>query len=167
MKNGFTLIELLVVLSIIVIGATLVVPSLSSLMASSQLNSSARDLVNILSQARSEAISRNSQVSIVPAGGLWSADWSIITDDNGNGIQDGTDVLIGVRNSKSGVNFVNADTMYSGFAGYLSNGFGVGSGGQGGGLFQICLINNATPISRIVTITSTGKPSVSVGPVCS
>ena len=168
MKNetGFTLVELIVVLAIIAIGLTIGAPSFSSMMVKSRLDAGARDLAVTLSHARSEAITRNTQVTVIPTGGLWSNDWTTITDDNGNGVLDGSDEVIAVREAKAGVSFGNSDGVYGAWAGYLPNGFGVGSNGDGGGQLTVCPSPNSAPFSRQVTVTSTGRAVISSGGAC-
>lgn len=166
MKNGFTLVELIVALAIIGVGVAIGAPSFSSMLVKSRIDSNSRDLAIVLSHARSEAITRNVQVTVIPSDGQWSNDWTVITDDNGNGLLDGADELIAVREAKLGVTIINADGIYSLWAAYLPNGFGIGSGGNGGGQFRICPSPSTAPLSRFVTVAATGKPKISSGGSC-
>jgi type IV fimbrial biogenesis protein FimT len=75
--GGFTLVELLVTISIAAILLTLAVPSFSTLILNQQVRVSAGDLQTSLFYARSEAIKRAADVSVVPAGGDWKNGWSV------------------------------------------------------------------------------------------
>src|SRR3954447_17666866 len=77
-QDGFTLTEIAVTLLIVGLMSALAVPSLSSLTRGTRVKQAATDMMATLAYARSEAISRNSQVSIV-ASGTWSAGWQVVT----------------------------------------------------------------------------------------
>ena len=75
--RGFTLVELMVVLSVLAILLAMATPSMTQLVATQRVRSMASDLHVALVRARSEAVKRNASVTIVPAGGNWSAGWSV------------------------------------------------------------------------------------------
>jgi len=64
---GFSLFEILVVLALFALAAALVLPSFSGGMRGLQLQTSARDLITRMKQARSEAISQQKVFRIVLA----------------------------------------------------------------------------------------------------
>jgi len=74
---GFTLLELMVVLAVIAVFATIALPALGGLGAMVKVRGAASDLHMSLIYARSEAIKRASNVSIVPNGGDFSAGWIV------------------------------------------------------------------------------------------
>ncbi|MAY25125.1 MAG: type IV fimbrial biogenesis protein FimT [Polycyclovorans sp.] len=78
--KGFTLIELMVTIAVLVILATVAVPSFTAVIRSNRAVSEANQIVSFITLARSEAVRRNRTVTICPsadgascAGG---ADWS-------------------------------------------------------------------------------------------
>lgn len=67
-NSGFTLIELMIVVALMVIIATLAVPSFQGLIESNRLKSTTNNVLGILNYARSEAVRRGEPVG-VQAGG--------------------------------------------------------------------------------------------------
>jgi type IV fimbrial biogenesis protein FimT len=78
-STGFTLIELMVVVTVLIILATVAVPSFKDLMANQRIKSASYELFSSLLTARSEAIKRNNNVTIASASGGWQAGWTITT----------------------------------------------------------------------------------------
>ena len=81
--RGFTVVEILVVLAVIAIVFGLAGPGLSQMVASQQVRAAAYDLHAALNIARSEALTRNSSVTVAPVGGDWAQGWSL-TEAGGN-----------------------------------------------------------------------------------
>lgn len=78
-SRGFTAIELLVVVSILAIFAAIAAPGLQSLVEGQRIKALAYDLTADLLLARSEALKRNSTVSISRSGSTWSTGWVMST----------------------------------------------------------------------------------------
>jgi len=79
---GFTLVELVIVVTIAGVLAAIAGPAMFNLMVSQRLRNAAFELMADLTYARSEAVKRNSDVTIARSG-TWTGGWTII-DSNGN-----------------------------------------------------------------------------------
>lgn len=81
-QRGFTLVEAMVVLSIIVILAGIGVPAMQDFVANQRVKSASSELFSDILQARSEAIKRNTDITLAPAGS-WNKGWSIANPVDG------------------------------------------------------------------------------------
>ncbi|MGT2550563.1 pilus assembly FimT family protein [Acinetobacter geminorum] len=63
-QDGFTLVELMVTIAVMAIIAMMAAPSMSNLLESKRLDGNQRDLINTLSEAKSQAILGRQDVSI-------------------------------------------------------------------------------------------------------
>ncbi len=84
--RGFTLVEALVVMAVLAILAVFAGPSFSGLALNQQLRNAGLDLSSTLSLARSEALTRNVEVTLAPTGGDWAQGWTI-TEQGGTVIR--------------------------------------------------------------------------------
>ena len=93
--RGFTLTELMVALTVLVILTGVAVPSFHEILLAQAVRTASDDVFSGLLLARSEAVTRNTSVSVVPNGGNWSEGW-IISDADGEvvGRQDRTPRVI-------------------------------------------------------------------------
>lgn len=100
--RGFTLIEVLVVLVVMAVLATVAIPSMAGIMDSIKLSSQSNVYLSSLHLARSEAIKRNSRVTLCKSadgsacaeGGGWHQGWIIFHDANNNGVKDSGETVI-------------------------------------------------------------------------
>ena len=77
-ERGFTLIELLVVMTVLGIMLGLAVPSFKNFIASQRVKSAAYELSTSMLFARSEAIKRNTTVTISPVTTSdWTSGWNV------------------------------------------------------------------------------------------
>ncbi|HEY0845913.1 MAG TPA: GspH/FimT family pseudopilin [Noviherbaspirillum sp.] len=75
--TGFTLTELMVAVAVVGILAAFAAPSFSDMIARQRTRTAATDLYLALAKARSEAIKRNTSVTLSPKGGNWASGWEI------------------------------------------------------------------------------------------
>jgi type IV fimbrial biogenesis protein FimT len=73
------MVELIVAIAVLGIIASLSVPMYATTVASSRTRSAAYSLVGSLTYARSEAVKRNTIVSVAPAGSTWQDGWTVTT----------------------------------------------------------------------------------------
>jgi type IV fimbrial biogenesis protein FimT len=77
-SHGFTLIELLVVLTVLGIMLGIGIPSFKNFTANQRVKSASYELSTSLLYARSEAIKRNTSLTVTPASGTdWTTGWSV------------------------------------------------------------------------------------------
>lgn len=105
-SKGFTAIELMVTIAILAILAGMAAPSFTSIIERWRVRQTTDELQSTFYFARSEAIKRGGNVTILRSGdagscttvgsdtSLWSCGWIVFADLNNNGIQDtGEDTL--------------------------------------------------------------------------
>lgn len=101
-SNGFTLVELMTAIAVLAILAGIAVPSFRDFTANQRLRGAAFDLRTDLTLARSEALKRNSNVTItVRTADGWQSGWTVTSggatlrsrNDLGSGVIVTTDVV--------------------------------------------------------------------------
>ena len=98
-QRGFTLIELMVTISLVAVLITLGVPGMQQMMRSNARASSSNELISTINQARSEAVKRNTEVSLCPStngtsctgGTAWAGGWIAFVDDDLDGVAEAND----------------------------------------------------------------------------
>lgn len=148
--RGFTLIEMMVAISILAILAAIAVPSFNDAILSSKLRAYANNLVASAYLARSEAIKRNAAVRMCASNngtsclGAWKDGWIVLSSTN---------AVIQTQQA------VDAHYKITGNVNTLSfQPTGVGSTQA---TLTICRETpQAGSQERVVTISATGKPSV-------
>jgi type IV fimbrial biogenesis protein FimT len=76
-RHGFTLVELMTVIAITSILIGIAVPSFREIVNSQRIKSASYELYSSLIVARSEAVKRNTDVTITAASGGWQNGWQI------------------------------------------------------------------------------------------
>ena len=87
-EHGFTLIELMVTIAVLAIIVTLAAPSFQATIENNRLTSQANELVTALALARSEAVRRNTPVTVCPGscalGQGWADGWRVFAEPAGS-----------------------------------------------------------------------------------
>ena len=76
-QSGFTLIELLVVVTVAAVMLGIGIPSFREFIATQRVKEAAFDVAAAMLLARSEAIKRNTSVTLSQAAGGWGTGWTI------------------------------------------------------------------------------------------
>lgn len=75
--RGFTLIELMVVLTIFAVLVMAALPSYNDFVRNQRVKTASFELFSTLVLARSEALTRNSTVTVTPNSNNWAAGWEV------------------------------------------------------------------------------------------
>lgn len=85
--RGFTIIEAMLVVAILAVLVGAALPSLNQFALGQRVKNASFDLFSSLVLARSEAITRNTAVTVTPAGGGWQAGWTVTVTADGTVIR--------------------------------------------------------------------------------
>lgn len=112
-NNGFTLIELVLTIAIASITLTFAVSSFRSVVVTNRVTTEVNDFVAGMSYARSEAVKRAANVTVVASNNSWASGWDIGIDANSDGdLTDGADTLLRTWRSQSAdISWVNDDGL--------------------------------------------------------
>lgn len=75
--SGFTLVELMIVVSVLAILVAAALPNYNDFVKNQRVKTASFELFSSLVLARSEALTRNSAVTVAPAGGNWASGWEV------------------------------------------------------------------------------------------
>ena len=93
--HGFTLAELIIGISIIVLVLVTGIPQFSGILSRTRLRLATNALHQAINTTRSEAITCNCRVDLVPVDGrYWENGWTVFIDNNNNHQFDATETLI-------------------------------------------------------------------------
>ena len=115
-SQGFTLIELLVTLAILAIIAVIAEPSLQSFVLNNRIRSQAAALTSSLAFARTEAITRGTNVVTCPgsASGCndtqWESGWVVFVDTNNDAVLDVDEIQLELHVALDGNNTLRGTT---------------------------------------------------------
>lgn len=161
-QRGLSLIEVLVVMAIAAILLGIGVPNMQTFILNNRLAAATHEFYTALQFARSEAVRRAAQVTLVhngaPGSGNWGAGWTMFVDANGNGVQDA-----GEETLRAGAPLQAPLTLYgnANFANFIAFDAGGRLTTAGGGAFVIChgadLTEGGQSRSRAVLVNGAGR----------
>lgn len=102
--RGFTIPELMTAIAIMGIMGAVAAPSFTDLIEAQRAKGAAADIFTSLLRTRSEAIKRNTPVTMTPAAGGWAAGWSVAHPTN-------DDVLLEDHGTVSGATISGPDSV--------------------------------------------------------
>jgi type IV fimbrial biogenesis protein FimT len=161
-NRGLSLIEVLVVMAIAAILLGIGVPNMQTFILNNRLASATHEFYTALQFARSEAVRRAQQVTLVHHGangsGNWGAGWTMFVDADGDGAQDA-----GEETLRAGAALEAPLTLYGN--GNVANFVAFDATGRlttaGGGVFVIChganLVEDGQSRSRAVLVNGAGR----------
>lgn len=143
--RGFSLVELMIVVALLGIVAGIALPSFSQMIAKQRVSGAAADIHAALLQARGLAISRNADVSAIPAAGGWAAGWAVQSSD--------TPAIVFHRGGElKGVGASSSDSVT------------FKPSGRAGGTFSLTLTSESdSSLKRCVRVAPAGRPTVEKG----
>ena len=150
--RGFTIIELMIVVAILVILISIAGPDFRNIIVATRVKNASFDVFSSLTQARSEAITRNTTVTITPAGGIWANGWTISCADATvckDPITNAPPLVIRRHDAYDGVTMTNAATTIT------FNGMGRSSAAVS---FSIAASGASDRNKRCVTLDPSGRP---------
>ncbi|UNG19545.1 GspH/FimT family pseudopilin [Stutzerimonas zhaodongensis] len=118
--SGFTLLELLITLSVLSVTLLVAVPQLQDSLVQAEVDTKSRLLLTSISQARHEAIKRNTFVVMRATGG-WERGWVIFIDSNQNAQQDAGEILLFSHSDESNLQ-IQGNSALSTYIGYMGSG---------------------------------------------
>lgn len=85
-QAAFTIVELMVTVAVVAILLVVAIPSMDYMLVSSRITSKTSDFIRTLNYARTEAVTRNTTIQIIPrdqeelVGSKWSKGWQVCCD---------------------------------------------------------------------------------------
>lgn len=169
--SGFTLIEMLIAVTIIGIVSAIGMPMLSQFAEDAAVSTQADVMLDTLNFTRSEAVKRNTRVTMcrsstgtscvsTGAAGDWRVGWIVFVDDGSGGTVgtvDTGETVLRVQSAFSGRGKLIGTNNVADFVSYASNGQTRNLAGQAHvGEFYFCGNSAATKRRRIALTAGTG-----------
>lgn len=158
-QSGFTLIELLITVTLVGVFAVLAIPSLTEMMATQRLRSTADNLHIAALQARSIALRDNQRVVVRPVDDdtNWKKGWNVFVDTDRDNVL-GTNTLVVTPEALPDDINVTKVTGSNDFFGYDGTGFLASIGGAANATWKIS--STRTTKIRCLIIERTGRARI-------
>lgn len=163
--RGVTLIELIIGIAVLGILAAVALPSFTETIQSNTQTSQINTLLSSLHLARSEAIKRNSPVTLCKSNdnstcntdndNHWERGWIVFVDSDGNGTRASAEELLRAQSAMGGDTTLRSTTTFNNRIIYSAKGINLSTTA---GLFSLCDDRGASD-ARAVRITATGHSS--------
>lgn len=146
---GFSLVEMLVTISIVGILSAIALPSFSNVIANQRVKSVASELFASLLKARSEAITRNANVTLLPKSNQWVNGWQVL---------DSLNVVLDDRRAVTNVTITGPSNVIYRPSGRLS--------GNNLPVFVMLATSGATQFYQCVSVDLGGRPYIKAASSC-
>ncbi len=151
-QYGFTILELMVVVTIAAILAMFAVPNFTVMLKNNCIITKTNSMVSSLQFARSEAVKRNNDVSLVAlnaadANNEWGLGWNIVDDATATTIR-----VVQIQECSATTADETLTTPYNTTITYGGDGFRTDAG-----IVDIC-DDRTGEMGRRITISATGRP---------
>ena len=165
-QHGFTLGETLTTLAVLGISLSLAIPGLESLARDNAQATAVNQLVATMHMARSEAITRNTPVTVCPSknlqsctAGTWESGWIRFVDNNHNQVLDAEELILGVSPPVPGF-IIRSETFARAFSYEPSGRVIAANSQQRSGEFTFCAMG-AGESAQVVIVNPVGEPALS------
>lgn len=158
---GFTITEVLVTLAVLGVMVSIAMPSLNGFLENSQLSANTNDLFASLLLARSEAVTRNSRVSLCKIdpsapttcdnSETWQSGWISFEDLDADGVRDVGETILDTYVGM-GANTVVSSTSFPNVISYRPSGTTTTWG-----LINVCVSGN---VAQDIVVNATGRPRI-------
>jgi type IV fimbrial biogenesis protein FimT len=177
--SGFTLVELVITVSVLALLASFALPGFTAIMQNNAMTASANELITAFTLARSEALKRESPVTICWTdsanadapdcgdGNGWHSGWLIFADEDADGAFDDDEDVIRRQVGLAGRNITiqvrttaaPLDTALT----YLPTGFpNFTTTRPGGRNMLFCDQRADDDVARVINMSQTGRPAVRI-----
>ncbi len=163
-QRGISLVELMSTISIIAIVNTIAGPTLTDTVRRNHLQSQADRLLTSFNLARSEAVKRNTAVSLCHSAdgtsctGSWSDGWIVFSNIDGDNVLDTEDEVIRVYEA-----FTEGHTLAGSIGSDALTYFPDGSYANGSDTISVCALGGELVEGYTLNINRVGRPRASKG----
>lgn len=175
--KGFTIVELVITVALLAVMLALAVPNFKSAFQRNALATTSNRIVNSMMLARSEAINRNTSVTmcnifdatplVYPLSctndGLWETGWRVWVDLDGNGpndIDQNEEILV-EDGLPAGYTLRSRDGVYANIITFDTTGVSTGDLAGGTDVFRLCDEEQDLVRSRDIFVNAVGRVWVS------
>ncbi len=163
-SKGFSLVELIVTMAVAFTTIPLAVSAGQSMLTSNRLTTSANRIFEDLYRARSEAILRNTRVTLRKTGTHWEDGWIMFEDDNNNARLDPGEALLQARAALTPGVTLRGNRPVRQYISYLGTGLSQKTtGALQAGTLMLCdqTARNQPEHARAVILAASGRPRIS------
>lgn len=173
-SDGFSLSEMLATVAIVAVVTAVGLPMLRGFIDDAAVSTAADQMLASLNYTRSEAVKRNTRVTMCRSGngascaaesavGDWRGGWIVFVDGGDAGTFDDGDEILRVQDALSGSGTLQATGAVADYISYASNGQArLADGGAQTGVLTACAASASAKRRRIALAAGTGWVGVDI-----